>query len=323
MTDIYLRKREPGFRRPIIFLAVFLIVAIGALAVLLSGRGGGGPPPEDETIGGETAEETEVAMAEPTVDADRPEAARPAEPALAAAAGGSDPGLRMLSRAKVLVEQGRLQDGREIALRLLEQSSDATARERARALLDEVNIELVMNPYDMPEKVTHVVRSGDTLGKLAQTYGTTVELIQSGNNLNGALIRVNDRLRILQGAFAIQVDLSDNLLTLTLNDRYFKTYEVGTGKYQKTPTGESKIVDRIKQPTWWQPDGRAVPFGHPDNVLGTHWLALDIKGYGIHGTWEPETVGKHESAGCIRLRNEDIEEMFALVPIGTPVSLVP
>jgi len=323
MTDLYLRRREPGIRRPVILLAVFLIAAIGALAVLLSGRRGGTPPPAEETSGGEPAVEAAVATAEPSGDADRPEAARPAAPAPSAAAGGSDPGLRMLSRAKALVEQGRLQDGREIALRLIEQSSDETARARARALLDEVNIELVMNPYDMPEKVTHVVRSGDTLGKLARTYGTTVELIQGGNDLSGALIRVNDRLRILQGTFAIQVDISENALTLTLNDRYFKTYEVGTGKYQKTPTGESKIIDRIKQPTWWQPDGRAVPFGHPDNVLGTHWLALDIKGYGIHGTWEPETVGKHESAGCIRLRNEDIEELFALVPIGTPVSLVP
>ena len=54
-------------------------------------------------------------------------------------------------------------------------------------------------------------------------------------------------------------------------------------------------------------------------MLGTHWLSLDLPGYGIHGTWEPDTVGKQESAGCIRLVNADIEELYTLLPVGTPV----
>jgi lipoprotein-anchoring transpeptidase ErfK/SrfK len=46
-----------------------------------------------------------------------------------------------------------------------------------------------------------------------------------------------------------------------------------------------------------------------------------VKGYGIHGTWDKDSIGKAESAGCIRLRNEDVEELFLLVPVGTPVRI--
>ena len=76
----------------------------------------------------------------------------------------------------------------------------------------------------------------------------------------------------------------------------------------------------MPQPTWWK-DGKAIPFGDTNNVLGTHWLALDVPGYGIHGTWQPETIGKQASAGCIRLVNAEIEELFTLVPVGTPVTI--
>jgi len=46
-----------------------------------------------------------------------------------------------------------------------------------------------------------------------------------------------------------------------------------------------------------------------------------VRGYGIHGTWEPETIGKAASAGCIRLLNSEIEELFNLVPLGTEVTI--
>ena len=72
-----------------------------------------------------------------------------------------------------------------------------------------------------------------------------------------------------------------------------------------------------------------VPFGDKENILGTRWMSLTAtgetppaRGYGIHGTWEPATLGKQSSAGCIRMRNSDVEELFMLVPEGTPVTIV-
>ena len=59
----------------------------------------------------------------------------------------------------------------------------------------------------------------------------------------------------------------------------------------------------------------------PENLLGTHWLALNVRGYGIHGTWEPDTIGHQLSAGCVRMLNENVEELFTLVTLGTPVEI--
>jgi lipoprotein-anchoring transpeptidase ErfK/SrfK len=120
----------------------------------------------------------------------------------------------------------------------------------------------------------------------------------------------------------VQVSKSKNILDLYLDGKLFKRYRVGTGEYSRTPVGEFKITDRIPQPTWWRPDGKAIPFGDPDNELGTHWLSLDIRGYGLHGTWEPDTIGHQASAGCVRMLNEEIEELFTILPIGTPVAIV-
>jgi lipoprotein-anchoring transpeptidase ErfK/SrfK len=47
-----------------------------------------------------------------------------------------------------------------------------------------------------------------------------------------------------------------------------------------------------------------------------------VRGYGIHGTWEPGTIGKQASAGCVRLGNADVEELFIIIPVGTPVTIV-
>jgi lipoprotein-anchoring transpeptidase ErfK/SrfK len=149
----------------------------------------------------------------------------------------------------------------------------------------------------------------------------TVNVIQKGNHLSGSVIRPGDRLRVFTGKFAIRISKKDNTLTLFMNDRFFKRYAVGTGEYGKTPVGHFTIRDRVPQPTWWK-NGKAIPYGDTNNVLGTYWLALDIAGFGIHGTWQPETIGKQASAGCVRLINAEIEELFTLVPVGTPVTIM-
>ena len=76
------------------------------------------------------------------------------------------------------------------------------------------------------------------------------------------------------------------------------------------------------RPSWSPPGREPLPYGHPENIIGTRWLGLraiegtdtSIKGYGIHGTIEPESVGTPSSAGCIRLRNEEVEELFDFIP---------
>ena len=244
-----------------------------------------------------------------------------AAPATAPAQPPSGAGLAALAEAKRLKDADDLPGARTKLNEVLDSAPDAATRAEAEDLLGAVNTALIFSPRPMPEKTDYTVQPGDSLDKIAKKFGTSIDLVRKGNLLNSAMIRVNQRLRVFSGSFRARVDKSDNTLTLLLNERFFKRYRVGTGQYSRTPVGTFKVTDKIAKPTWFRPDGKSIPFGDPENLLGTHWLALDVAGYGIHGTWDTNSIGKQSSAGCVRLLNSDVEELFALLPIGTPVTI--
>ncbi|NLB54707.1 MAG: L,D-transpeptidase family protein, partial [Lentisphaerae bacterium] len=175
------------------------------------------------------------------------------------------------------------------------------------------------------EKQEYIIKPGDTLDAISKKFKTTIELIQKSNNIKGSIIRPNDKLRIFSAELLIEVSKSRNDLVLYVNGRFFKRYQVGTGKYGTTPVGTFQIKDKIVDPPWWN-EGHLIPFGTKENVLGTRWLSIvatgdtpQVSGYGIHGTWENDTIGHQSSAGCVRLVNSNVEELFMLVPIVTKV----
>jgi lipoprotein-anchoring transpeptidase ErfK/SrfK len=86
-----------------------------------------------------------------------------------------------------------------------------------------------------------------------------------------------------------------------------------------SPSGSFEIVHRIPDPTWYT-KGKVVPPGK-NNPLGTRWLGLSQKGYGIHGTNNPSSIGRNASHGCVRMRNRDVEELFEMVSVGDPVEM--
>jgi LysM repeat protein len=223
-----------------------------------------------------------------------------------------------LPRALVLKSEGKLADARA----LLQPIADGTnAPEKVLLALGEIDSQILFSPAPAPEKLDYTVEPGDSLGKLARKFGTTVDLLKKSNNLTRDLIRVGDRLRIYQGHFAVEVSKTANTLAVTDNGKLFKRYHVGTGQFSKTPVGTFKIATRIQDPPWYRSDGKTIPYGDPENILGTHWLGLDVPGYGIHGTWETNSIGRQSSAGCIRLLNDDVGELYLMLPVGTSVTI--
>jgi lipoprotein-anchoring transpeptidase ErfK/SrfK len=117
------------------------------------------------------------------------------------------------------------------------------------------------------------------------------------------------------------VSLEDKKLALVEEGRVEKIYTVAIGKPSTpSPTGTFTIARRVKNPTYTH-DGKTILPG-PGNPVGTRWMGLSIKGYGIHGTNEPKSIGKAASHGCIRMAKKDLEEMYAMVSIGDTVKLV-
>lgn len=233
-----------------------------------------------------------------------------------------------------LVEQGQEAERRDdlaAARKAYEEALASPKIGNARALVEsrlgDVFVRLVMSQREMPEKIEHAIVSGDRISKLARKHGTTTELIASANKIsNPNNIKLGDRIRILNGAkFEIRVSKSENWLLVTMNGKFFKRYTVGTGQYNRTPVGTFKITDKIKEPSWWK-DNKEIPFGNAENILGTRWMALSAtgstppaKGYGIHGTWDNSSLGQQSSAGCVRMSNDDVEELFTYIPEGTAV----
>lgn len=248
------------------------------------------------------------------------------EPAAAALPPSPGAANALLDQIRAIRAAGDRLKAREQCHELLARLTDVETVRAIEDMIGELNVELVSTPAAMPEKTDYVVKPGDSLARIAKQFGTTVELVQLGNQVRGNVIRPGDRMRVFSAPLTLRVNKTRNELVVFAADRFFKRYRVGTGKHGTTPAGVFVINDKIAEPPWWRPDGKVVPFGDKENVLGTRWLSLKpiedtdpVRGYGIHGTWEPETIGKQASAGCVRLLNEDVEQLYVLLPLGTRV----
>ncbi len=172
-----------------------------------------------------------------------------------------------------------------------------------------------------PHAVVYEIKPGDTLGAISKKHHVSIDLIKRINGLPSDKIRPGKKLKIPNYKFSIVVDKSQNTLILKGDEEVLKTYQVSTGENNSTPTGVFKVTDRLVNPTWYK-EGEVVPYGSPGHILGTRWLGFDKEGYGIHGTTEPEKLGQQVTSGCVRLRNEEVEELFTFAVSGTEVTVV-
>jgi len=118
----------------------------------------------------------------------------------------------------------------------------------------------------------------------------------------------------------IVVSIPDRKLALIENDEVVSIYSVAVGApVSPSPVGAFVVVNRVANPTFYKP-GTIVAPGE-SNPIGTRWIGLSAKGYGIHGTNVPGSIGAAKSHGCIRLRNRDVEQLFQRVRSGDVVEL--
>jgi hypothetical protein len=119
----------------------------------------------------------------------------------------------------------------------------------------------------------------------------------------------------------VVVSLEDRKLALVEDGQVKKIYTVAVGKPSTpSPVGIFTIERRVPNPTYHH-DGKTVLPG-PRNPVGARWMGLNKRGYGIHGTNEPRSIGKATSHGCIRMSKADLEEFYEMVAVGDTVELV-
>jgi lipoprotein-anchoring transpeptidase ErfK/SrfK len=210
---------------------------------------------------------------------------------------------------------------RDIYQAILKKYSDIENIQEVQDKLDKLNVAILFSKSMTDKDILYEIEPGDNLTNIAKKFGTTVELIKMSNGLKSDNIQARTKIKVSKSKYKILVDKSQNSLTLLRDGEVFKVYRVSTGENNCTPVGNFQIVSRIVDPVWYT-QGAIVPAESPDNILGSRWLGLSVKGYGIHGTTMPESIGTQATKGCVRMLNLEVEELYVIVPVGTDVTIV-
>ena len=118
----------------------------------------------------------------------------------------------------------------------------------------------------------------------------------------------------------VLVSIPDRKLAVLENGSVVAGFAISVGADDSpSPTGEFTIVNRVSNPAYYH-EGVVIPAGK-GNPVGTRWVGLSQKGYGIHGTNAPKSIGQAASHGCIRLRNQDMEKLFGMLRVGDVVEI--
>ncbi|MEO8377686.1 MAG: L,D-transpeptidase family protein [Candidatus Sumerlaeota bacterium] len=195
------------------------------------------------------------------------------------------------------------------------------------ALADEIgkaNTAALLSSTKQESDISYTVKKGDSINRIAKANKLTDELLLKCNAIeNPKNLRVGQTLRVPQVDFSLVVDVAANTMVLNNAGKFFKIYRVRTGReVGTTPTGEFKILNKKSAPIWRPGNGHTYLAGDPNNELGTRWMSFDKDILGIHGTLHPETVGEYASNGCVGMHTADVEELFELINVGTPLSII-
>ena len=294
-----------------------------------------------------------AATARPTV-AVAPPATRPAEGEKAQLASNATPpapvrtaapAAGFLDAAKRLQDAGKLLDARDVLNNALQSGTlDPATADAVKDRMRDLNQTVVFTPskrYEAdPQQSTYTVQSGDQLTKICSKLDVPYGFIARVNAVAPNKIRVGQSLKLIQGPVHCVVSKSRFTLDCYLGNlpgrpgsMYLTTYKVGLGESSSTPTGTWEVMPNSKtvNPAWTNPRTNEV-FGRddPNNPLGERWIGLtgiagDAVGavsYGIHGTIHPESIGTNASMGCVRLKADDIAEVFDMLSEGKSTVLV-
>ncbi|MBU6413916.1 MAG: L,D-transpeptidase family protein [Planctomycetes bacterium] len=180
----------------------------------------------------------------------------------------------------------------------------------------------------------YTIASGDKLITIAKKLDLTTDwrLIQRVNGIkNPGAIRIGQKLKIVRGPFHAVVNKADYRLDLFAGSpdepdqwTFIKSFKVGLGEGDSTPVGNFvlRANSKLVNPTWVNPRNPAERYAadDPKNPIGEYWMGIDgvgdsaqYKGFGIHGTIDPASIGQQKSMGCVRLGDEDVKLMYELL----------
>ncbi len=232
-------------------------------------------------------------------------------------------GRALLGVAQTYDAENDVEKARGLYYQMIDSATEFELVSKAKDRLTEINSERLWSPILDEFCELYTVQKGDAPVKIGQRYKTTAWFIEEANKVNRRNLRPGRRLKVPKEPFRVVVDKKNCRLDLvTDSGRFIKWYKVGVGEQSyKTPAGEYEIINKQVDPTWFRPQGGVIQPGDPENALGSRWMGIGSS-LGIHGTNEPDTIGFQKSAGCIRMFNHEVEELYKLITYGTRITII-
>ncbi|MEM7205658.1 MAG: L,D-transpeptidase family protein [Planctomycetota bacterium] len=187
----------------------------------------------------------------------------------------------------------------------------------------------VLNPAFLDGAETHEVLPGEALSRIARSLRKRGVQVDAGTLMafnrisDPRRLRAGQRLKVPLVPIRSVLEKRSYLLAVYAGDVIFRLYWVGHGRDDCTPETTFVVLSKQERPDWYA-DGRVIPYGHPENVLGDYFVKFEhasYTGFGAHGTAEPKSVGTMASAGCLRMLDADIADYFRIVPHGSQVEI--
>jgi LysM repeat protein len=249
-------------------------------------------------------------------------------------------GNRTIEQARQALDSGKVLEARQQLNALLKTDLGESESGEVRALLTRIADDTIFGRRHLPGDPlldSYTIQSGDVLLNIGRDYHVPHEILMQLNGIPDATkIRQGQKLKVPRGPFHVKIYKSEFRMDVYLQDVYVRSYRVGLGTDNGTPEGVWKVKTRLENPTYYPPstaaDKRILAPDDPNNPLGRRWIGLEgvegaavgHEGYGIHGTIEPDSIGKAVSLGCIRMHNEDVAFLYMLMMPGqSTVTILP
>ena len=219
--------------------------------------------------------------------------------------------------------------------RLLDSNAlSATERTQAYTGINNLASSLFFSPNIIPGDIasqSYVVKKGDSFARITNREKLAIDwrFIQRINQIaSEKALRADMRLKLAHGPFdgeVIKADYRFNIYAGTGSERIMvASFPCGVGTNDSTPVGTFKVRtgSKLIDPEWSNPrTGEKFKSNDPKNPIGERWIGLQgttpetakFTGYGIHGTVEPQSIGKQMSMGCVRLGDAEVQVVYELI----------